>query len=94
MAFQVSALPVRTSQLERGNSADGIIEHRGGDDGDLAFGVECDVGALEGLEYEVAEHTTVESGEDSRATDSTTLSGIICCAKGESFLLCGGGSNC
>jgi len=66
-------------------------EYRGSDDRDVAFGVECDVGALEGLEYEVAEHTTVESGEDSRATDSTTLSGIICCAKGESFLLCGGG---
>jgi hypothetical protein len=52
----------------------------------LAFSVECDVGALEGLEFEVAEHATVESGEGSRATDSKTFSVIICCAKGESFL--------
>ena len=58
-----------------------IIGYRGSDNRDMAFGFECDVGALEGLGPENTEHATVEFAEVTRATDTTIISSAICCAK-------------
>jgi hypothetical protein len=88
MAFQTSALPVRNVRGEGEISADiRNIGYRGSDHRDVAFGIECDVGALEGLKHKDAEHATVESAKGSRATDTAILSGAFCCAKGMFFLL-------
>ena len=50
----------------------------------MAFDVECDVGAVEDLGPEEAEHATVESAESPKETDTTIFSSVICSAKGMS----------
>jgi hypothetical protein len=86
MAFQTSVLPVRTVREERKNFADlRYVEHCGSDHRDVAFGIECDVGALEGSRHKDAEHAAVESAEGAGAADITVLSGAVCLAKGMFF---------
>jgi hypothetical protein len=88
MAFQTSALPVRSVREEGEGFADiWHVGYRGSDHRDVAFSIKCDVRTVEGLRYNDAEHATVESAEGSRATDTAILSGAICCAKGMFFLL-------
>jgi len=59
-----------------------MIGDRGCDERDVALDVECDVGALEGLRTEDAEHAPVGSADGPRETDTTTFSGAISSAKG------------
>jgi hypothetical protein len=88
MAFQTSALPVRTVRGEGERFADmRHVGYHGSDHRDVAFSIKCDVRAVEGLGCKDAEHATVESAEGSRATDTAIVSGAIYCAKGMFFLL-------
>ncbi len=66
------------------------LEYRGSDDRDVAFGVECDVGASEGSGTADTEHATVKSAAGTRATDITYITHIICRAKSMLFLYLSG----
>ena len=61
-------------------------EYRGSDDRDVAFGVECDVGALAGSGTADTEHATVRPAAGTRATNVTSITNIICRAKSMLFL--------
>lgn len=52
----------------------------------MVFGVECDVGALEGFGTADTEHATVKSAAGTRATNITSITNIICRAKSMLFL--------
>lgn len=83
MAFQHSALPVRTFNQEGWSGLlMAILGYRGCDLWNMAFNVECDCGTITGLRTEGTEHATFKSRKE-RGSANTTAFPISCrCYKG------------